>query len=200
MSTQIRPRRGASTSTSTRRSARRGAARVIALKRARRVAVGRYLSFVFENRETVLFQIQEMCRAERIVDDAKVAGGDRRLQRAACPRPGELSATLFIEIADMDADQARARRASWASTPAQYVWLQVGREFAVPGDFEAGHSDEEKGKLTAVHFVRFRFSPRRRAPSPSAEVHWRSITPPTRARDALSDETRATRCPRTWLE
>ena len=52
------------------RDARR--ASVIELKRRRRVSVGRYLSLVFENRETVLFQIQEMCRAERIADDAKV--------------------------------------------------------------------------------------------------------------------------------
>ena len=50
------------------RDARRRA--VIALKGERRVAVGRYLSFVFENRETVWFQIQEMARAERIVDEA----------------------------------------------------------------------------------------------------------------------------------
>ena len=49
------------------RDARRRA--LIALKADRRVAVGRYLSFVFENRETVWFQIQEMVRAERIVDD-----------------------------------------------------------------------------------------------------------------------------------
>ena len=47
---------------------------VIALKSERRVEVGRYLSFVFENRETVWFQIQEMVRAERIVDDAALAG------------------------------------------------------------------------------------------------------------------------------
>jgi hypothetical protein len=42
--------------------------RVMALKRARRVAVGRYLSFVFETRDTMLFQVQEMCRVERITD------------------------------------------------------------------------------------------------------------------------------------
>ena len=46
---------------------------LIGIKSERRVPVGQYLSFVFENRETVWFQIQEMVRAERIVDDAKVA-------------------------------------------------------------------------------------------------------------------------------
>ncbi len=47
-------------------------ARVIALKKNRRVGVGENLTFLFENRETVLFQIQEMVRTERIVDDSKV--------------------------------------------------------------------------------------------------------------------------------
>ncbi|MGH7419794.1 MAG: DUF3501 family protein, partial [Candidatus Rokuibacteriota bacterium] len=47
--------------------------RIIELKAVRRVGVGRHLSFVFENRDTVWFQIQEMCRAERIVDGARIA-------------------------------------------------------------------------------------------------------------------------------
>ena len=47
-------------------------AEVIELKKRRRVSVGDNLTFLFENRETVLFQIQEMMRTERIVDDAKI--------------------------------------------------------------------------------------------------------------------------------
>ena len=73
---------------------------VIALKARRRVEVGPYLSFVFENRETLLFQIQEMCRAERIIDDAKVQE-EIDVYNALLPGPGELSATMFIEIEDM---------------------------------------------------------------------------------------------------
>ena len=46
---------------------------------------------------------------------------------------------------------------SWASTPVGHVWFEVGG-LVVPGSFEAGHTDEEKGKLAAVHFVRFAFS------------------------------------------
>ena len=77
------------------REARR--ARVIDLKRRRRVAVGPYLSFVFENRETVLFQIQEMCRAERIAADAKVQE-EIDVYNALMPTADSLSATLFIEL------------------------------------------------------------------------------------------------------
>src|ERR1700675_1281241 len=79
--------------------------RVTALKRDRRVAVGPYLSFVFENRDTLLFQIQEMCRVERITDDARVQD-EIDVYNALLPGLGELSATLFIEITDKDQIQA----------------------------------------------------------------------------------------------
>jgi uncharacterized protein DUF3501 len=131
--------------------------RVIDLKRVRRVPVGRYLSFVFENRETVLFQIQEMCRVERIADDARVQD-EIDVYSALLPRRGELSATLFIEITDKDQIQPVLDRFMGIDL-GPTVWIQVGKEFAVPGEFEAGHSDEEKGKLSAVHFVRFAFPP-----------------------------------------
>ena len=131
--------------------------RVIDLKRMRRVEVGRHLSFVFENRDTVLFQIQEMCRVERITDDAKIRD-ELDVYNALLPGPGELSATLFIEITDKDQIQAVLDRFMGIDV-GPTVWIQVGKEFAVPGEFEAGHSDEEKGKLSAVHFVRFAFPP-----------------------------------------
>ncbi len=59
--------------------------RVIALKERRRGEVGPYLSFVFENRETLLFQIQQMCRAGRIIDDAKIR---EEIDVYSCSRSG----------------------------------------------------------------------------------------------------------------
>jgi hypothetical protein len=131
--------------------------RVIDLKRVRRVPVGEHLSFVFENRDTVLFQIQEMCRVERITDDARIQD-EIDVYNALLPGPGELSATLFIEITDKDQIQAVLDRFMGIDV-GPTVWIQVGKDFALPGEFEAGHSDEEKGKLSAVHFVRFAFPP-----------------------------------------
>lgn len=131
--------------------------RVIELKRVRRVTVGRHLSFVFENRATVLFQIQEMCRVERITDDAKIQD-EIDVYNALLPGPRELSATLFIEITDKEQIQPVLDRFMGIDI-GPTVWIQVGKEFAIPGEFEAGHSDEEKGKLAAVHFVRFTFPP-----------------------------------------
>ncbi len=54
----------------------------------------------------------------------------------------------------------------------------MGKEFAVPGEFEAGHSDEEKGKLSAVHFVRFVFPPDAiRAFAEAPSTSWSTIRP-----------------------
>ena len=164
-------------------------ARVIELKRARRVPVGEHLSFVFENRDTVLFQIQEMCRVERITDDARVQD-ELDVYNALLPGPGELSATLFIEITDKDQIQAVLDRFMGIDI-GPTVWIQVGKDFAVPGEFEAGHSDEEKGKLSAVHFVRFAFPPGAVSAFMDSPVHLVVDHPAERARVELPAETKA---------
>jgi hypothetical protein len=163
--------------------------RVIALKEKRRVEVGPYLSFVFENRETLLFQIQEMCRAERIIDDAKVQE-EIDVYRALLPAPGELSATVFIEIADKDQIKPVLDRFMGIDV-GPHVWLEMGRGIRVPGRFEAGHSDEEKGKLAAVHFVRFAFSPEAVRAFRESEVYLVVDHPAARVRTRLADPTKA---------
>jgi Protein of unknown function (DUF3501) len=129
-------------------------AHVIEVKKHRRVAVGPNLTLLFENRETVLFQIQEMVRAERIVDDARIQE-EVDVYNALVPDRGELSATLFIEIPDLvRMSQAEVRETvnRFQGLDRDSVWLQVdGRR--VPARFESGHSKEEK--MAAVHYVRF---------------------------------------------
>jgi uncharacterized protein DUF3501 len=162
--------------------------RVIALKRRRRVSVGRYLSFVFENRETVQFQIQEMCRIERIVEPARIAE-EVEVYNALLPDRGELSATMLIEIEDKAEIQPVLDNLLGIDVGG-YVRLQVEDDVVV-GVFEAGHSDEERGKLSAVHFVRFPLPERARRAFPAADV-WLTIDHPNeRARTRLSVETRA---------
>ena len=153
------------------------------------MAVGPYLSFVFENRDTLLFQIQEMCRVERITDDAKIQD-EIDVYGALLPRPGELSATLMIEIADKEQIKPVLDRFMGIDT-GQSVWIQVGKEFAVAGEFEAGHSDAEEGKLAAVHFVRFPFPAAAVRAFADAPVFLAVDHPAARARVELSAETKA---------
>ena len=161
--------------------------RIVELKKARRIAVGRYLTFVFENRDTVWFQIQEMVRAERIVDDAKIAE-EVEVYNALLPQPGELSATLMIEIEDAAQIKPVLDKLLGIDTRG-YVKLTVGSR-VIPGDFEAGHSDEERGKLSAVHFVRFALPPEARASFATSEVVLVVEHPNERARTVLPDETK----------
>ena len=168
------------------REARRGA--LIALKAHRRVTVGRYLSFVFENRDTVWFQIQEMIRAERIVDDQKVAD-EVTVYNGLLPQDGELAATMFIEIGDAAAIKPVLDALLGIDTR-DYVRLEVGPHVVV-GRFEAGHSDEELGKLSAVHFVRFALPEPARRIFAASEVVLVIDHPNERARTVLSAETKA---------
>ena len=164
-------------------------ARIIELKRVRRVTVGKHLSFVFENRDTVLFQIQEMCRVERITEDVKVQD-EIDVYSALLPAPNELSASLFIEITDKGEIQPVLDRFMGIDV-GPTVWMQVGKEFAVPGQFEPGRSDEEKGKLSAVHFVRFAFSPEAARAFATSPVSLVVDHPAERGRVELSAETKA---------
>jgi len=72
-----------------------------------------------------------------------------------------------------------------------HVWMEMAGGLRVPGVFEAGHSDEEKGKLAAVHFVRFAFSPEAARAFRDSEVHLVVDHPAARARARLSAEARA---------
>ena len=161
---------------------------VIALKRDRRVTVGRYLSFVFENRATVWFQIQEMIRAERIVDAEKVAD-ELTVYNGLLPDAGELAATMFIEIG-AEAAIKPVLDALLGIDTRDYVRLEVGSHVVV-GRFEAGHSDEELGKLSAVHFVRFALPHAARRAFDTSDVVLVVDHPNERARTVLSPETRA---------
>ena len=167
------------------REARRRA--IIALKSERRVEVGRYLSFVFENRETVWFQIQEMVRAERIVDEGRIAE-EVEVYNGLLPRPGELAATMFIEIAE-SAQIKPVLDTLLGIDVGDHVGLQVGAA-AVPGVFEAGHSDEERGKLSAVHFVRFALPPAARRAFADSEVALVVDHPGDRGRTVLAPAVR----------
>ncbi len=123
-------------------------------KKKRRVQVGPYVSLTFENRETILFQIQEMLRVERVEDPAKVQE-EIDVYNELIPEEGELSATLFIEITDEGKIKEILDRLIGIDQP-NIVYFQIGKK-KVPALFEGGRSTEEK--ISAVHYVRFKWSP-----------------------------------------
>jgi hypothetical protein len=69
---------------------------VMALKDRRRIRLGEHMTFLFENRETVRYQIQEMMRIERIVEPEAIRH-ELDTYNELIPGPNELSASLLIE-------------------------------------------------------------------------------------------------------
>ncbi|MGH9136021.1 MAG: DUF3501 family protein [Acidimicrobiales bacterium] len=131
-------------------------ARIIELKKRRRVSVGPFITLVFENRDTVRFQIQEMARAEKIITDEGVQH-ELDTYNPLIPEPGVLSARLFIELTgEVDLQ----------------TWLPklVGIEAAVELRFDGSvldnvvdedHADQLTRDTTtaSVHYVRFELTP-----------------------------------------
>lgn len=74
-------------------------AHIIALKKRRRVHVGPFVTLVFENRDTIRFQIQEMARVEKLITDEAIQG-ELDTYNTLIPEPGQLCATVFIELTD----------------------------------------------------------------------------------------------------
>jgi len=122
---------------------------VIEAKKHRRVDVGPTMSFVFENRLTVKFQVQEILRVERISDPALVA---EELEgfNTMLPGEGELSATLMIELQGSDAD-VKAQLARLFGLR-DHVWIEVAGARR-KGELEPDR--EEPGRVSAVQYVRF---------------------------------------------
>ena len=75
---------------------------VIVLKKKRRVSLGDLITLVFENSRTIRFQIQEMARIEKLITDEAIAT-ELRVYNPLIPEPGQLCATLFIELTSDDA-------------------------------------------------------------------------------------------------
>jgi hypothetical protein len=128
-----------------------------------------------------------MLRAERIVDDAKIAD-EIEIYNTLLPRPGELAATMFIEIGESSLIQP-VLDSLLGIDLGEHVRLEVGPH-AVVGRFEAGHSDEERGKLSAVHFVRFALPPAARRTFGESEVALVVDHPGDRGRTVLSTASR----------
>ena len=75
--------------------------RVIEEKKRRRFPVGPSATVVFENHDTVLLQIQEMLRTERITKESAIQH-EIDVYNQLVPKKGEVSCTLMFEISDKE--------------------------------------------------------------------------------------------------
>jgi hypothetical protein len=133
---------------------------VIALKKRRRVAVGPIVTLLFENRDTMRFQIQEMARAEKILSDEAIQH-EIDTYNALIPDPGQLSATLFLELTTKEQLLEWLPKLVGVERAVELVIGSGADAVVVPCIPEEGHEEQlTRPDVTAsVHYVRFELPP-----------------------------------------
>lgn len=125
---------------------------LMALKDRRRVRVGAHLTFLFENRETVRYQIQEMLRIERIVKPEDIAH-EVKTYNELIPARGELSASLLIEY---ETPEQRAVELTRLLGLDRHIWVEAGGE-RTPAIFDPRQIGDTR--ISSVQYIKFKLSP-----------------------------------------
>jgi hypothetical protein len=129
-------------------------AAMMALKRARRVEIGPFCTFTFENYDTMWQQVHEMLHAEK--------GGAAQLEdelsayNPLIPQGAELVATMMIEIED---PVRRGKLLRQLTNIEEAIYLDVGGKRIAAAPERDAERTAPDGKTSSVHFVRFRFAP-----------------------------------------
>ena len=132
---------------------------VIAVKKLRRVSIGPVITATFENRLTMRFQVQEMARAERMVSDEQIQV-ELDVYNQLLPAPGELSATLFLELTSDAELREWLPKLVGIEQAVEFRIGPPGRADVVSSVPEAEHASHltREAVTSAVHYIRFRFT------------------------------------------
>ncbi len=121
---------------------------ILEVKRRRRVTAG-VLTFLFENPDTVRYQVQEMARAERLFRPEEIQH-ELDTYNELLGGPGELGCSLLIEIADPAERDAKLR--AWKDLPRHlYAVRADGRR--APARFDPRQIGDDR--LSSVQYLRF---------------------------------------------
>ncbi|HEY1961667.1 MAG TPA: DUF3501 family protein [Rhizomicrobium sp.] len=127
---------------------------IVALKKNRRVEVGPFVTFYFENYDTMWLQVQEMLHIEK--------GGEAQLPdelsayNPLIPQGRELIATLMIEIDDPKRRDRELYRLAGIEE-STFIALNQERIPGIPTEYDERTTPD--GKTSSVHWVRFKFIP-----------------------------------------
>ena len=164
--------------------------RIIEYKEHRRLDIGDRVFLVFENRRTLLFQIEEILRAEKITTPEQIAE-EIEVYNQLMPGADSLSATLFLTV-PRHKDRENERRAELDRFIGldEHVVLRIG-PYAIRAEFEAGRATEDR--ISAVQYTRYRLAPEAIAllRTPGSEVSVEIDHPVYRHRARASEAMRA---------
>jgi hypothetical protein len=134
-------------------------AQVIEHKKERTVALGNHVTFLFEDETTIRYQIQEMLHIEKIFDEDGIQG-ELNAYLPLVPDGSNLKATMQIEYENELERQAALARLIGIE---DRVFMLVEGEPPVYAIADEDLERENEQKTSAVHFVRFEFTPAMKA-------------------------------------
>lgn len=137
---------------------------LVAVKKNRRIEVGPYAAFYFENFDTMWLQVQEMLHIEKGGEDQ--LAGELETYNPLIPQGRELIATLMLEIADANCREAELKKLAGIEESVS-LDLAGKRIKATPTDYDERTTPD--GKTSSVHWVRFVFTPEEIAAFKSGE-------------------------------
>ncbi len=134
--------------------------RIMELKRPRRVTVGPFVTLVFENRDTVWYQIQEMARVEKLLRDDQVQL-ELDTYNPLIPAAGQLSATLFLELTAEDEMREWLPKLVGIERSVRLHLGENGAAEAVVFGPDAAHDAQltRETVTAAVHYVKAQLTP-----------------------------------------
>jgi hypothetical protein len=124
--------------------------RILDVKAPRRIHVGEHLTLLFENHETMLYQVQEMLRVERI-EDLKAIRHEIDTYNELVPGSDELSATLLIEYETAAERDVHLRELLGLEDA---VFLDVEGAGRCRAEFDTRQIGAER--ISSVHYLKFR--------------------------------------------
>ena len=125
--------------------------KIMAIKEKRRLHVGPKITYLFETYDTMWYQVQEMTRAERIVDEAGIRS-ELNAYNDLIPDRNQLSATMLIEIDDIV--ERKSFLGKIVDLP-EHTYLNVAGDMIRPV-FDPRQGSEDK--LSSVQYVKFNLS------------------------------------------
>src|SRR6201995_2547147 len=126
---------------------------LLPMKKLRRIEVGPFATFYFENYATMWLQVQEMLRIEKGGEEQ--LAGELEAYNPLIPQGDELIATMMLEIEDAE---RRHKILTTLGGIEEAVFMDVGGEKikAAPTEYEDRTTPD--GKTSSVHWLRFKLT------------------------------------------
>lgn len=128
--------------------------KVLEEKQHRKVYIGEHVVLLFENKNTIQYQIQEMLRIEKIFD-AEGIQEELDAYNPLIPDGSNLKAVMLIEYPDVE---ERKEKLKILKGIEKKIWIKVGSHNKVFAIADEDLEREDETKTSAVHYLRYEFS------------------------------------------